>query len=857
MIIPLLISISTLGLLLLAMLYWRLHKIDRSCLLKRHRSREAGLCDLLNYAAAVSDGVVIGKNGALIAGWEYTGADSASSTDEERDIVSVRMNQALARLGNGWMLHVDAIRTSVAVYSAREASHFPDRVSAAIDEERRAYFEERGSAYESKFVLCVSYLPPGHAVRKLSEIIFDDDSPRTNEIEAAADALKRFEHELRSLENRLSASFKLRRLKGRKEVAESGQEIVYDELLSHLQYCITGILQPVALPRPPIYLDAVLGGQEMWTGVSPRIGRKYLQVVAIEGFPQGSSAGILSSLGELRSDYRWSSRFIFLESWEALSHIERFRKKWQGQIVPFLAQVFNFETTNLNHDALGMVEDATQAKVGISGGMVSAGYYTANLLFFGEDRRTLESSARAAEKAINNLGFTARVETINTMDAWLGSLPGHGVENVRRPLINTLNLADLLPVSSIWTGEPQAPCPFYPPNSPPLFYAVTTGSTAFRGNLHVRDLGSSLVFGPVGTGKSTFLAFLVASFRRYPGMSVFAFDKGMSLYALCKATGGAHYVIGGEEDQLTFCPLQYLESRSDRAWALDWIDLILGLNGKPATPEQRNDIARSLEIMHKEPAHRTLSAFCHIVQDNTIRTVLREYTVAGGMGVLFDAESDRLIGFESFSVFEIEDLMNLGERYALPVLWYLFRRIECGLHGQPAALLIDEGWLALGHAVFREKIREWLKTMRKANCAVILATQSLSDAARSGILDVLEEGTSTKIFLPNLSARADDAAALYRRFGLNDREIEILAGAIPKREYYMVSEKGRRLISLQLGPLALAFLGVSDKDSVAAVRKCCEEFGTAWVSEWLGRRGLNLSEYVEAERREFADAGAR
>ena len=43
----------------------------------------------------------------------------------------------------------------------------------------------------------------------------------------------------------------------------------------------------------------------------------------------------------------------------------------------------------------------------------------------------------------------------------------------------------------------------------------------------------------------------------------------------------------------------------------------------------------------------------------------------------------------------------------------------------------------LGHPVFREKIREWLKVLRKANCAVVLATQSLSDAVRSGILDVL------------------------------------------------------------------------------------------------------------------------
>jgi hypothetical protein len=156
-----LFSIAALGLGLVAMLYSRLREMDRTLQLKRHRSREAGLCDLLNYAAVVADGVVIGKNGALIAGWEYTGDDNASTTDTQRDVVSVRLNQALARLGNGWMLHVDAVRTPVEVYSARGLSQFPDRVSAAIDQERRALFAERGAVYESRFVLCVNRLTAG------------------------------------------------------------------------------------------------------------------------------------------------------------------------------------------------------------------------------------------------------------------------------------------------------------------------------------------------------------------------------------------------------------------------------------------------------------------------------------------------------------------------------------------------------------------------------------------------------------------------------------------------------------------------------------------------------------------------
>ena len=102
------------------------------------------------------------------------------------------------------------------------------------------------------------------------------------------------------------------------------------------------------------------------------------------------------------------------------------------------------------------------------------------------------------------------------MDAYLGSLPGHGVENVRRPLINTMNLADLLPTSTIWTGRVDAPCPMYPPLAPALMHCVTQGSTTFRLNLHVNDLAHSVVFGRTGSGKSTLLALIAAQLRRYP-----------------------------------------------------------------------------------------------------------------------------------------------------------------------------------------------------------------------------------------------------------------------------------------------------------------------------------------------------
>jgi type IV secretion system protein VirB4 len=220
-----------------------------------------------------------------------------------------------------------------------------------------------------------------------------------------------------------------------------------------------------------------------------------------------------------------------------------------------------------------------------------------------------------------------------------------------------------------------------------------------------------------------------------------------------------------------------------------------------------------------------------------LKEALRHYTEAGAMGRLLDARMDSL-GIASFTVFEMEELMNLGEKNLVPVLLYLFRRIEKSLTGQPTILILDEAWIMLGHPVFRSKIREWLKVMRKANCAVILATQSLSDAKNSGILDVLTESCPTKVFLPNITARQEAQYELYTGMGLNDRQIEIIATATPKRDYYVVTPTGRRTVQLALEPVTLAFVGASDKESLARIRDLSSLHGPdKWQEYWMTECG--------------------
>lgn len=243
-----------------------------------------------------------------------------------------------------------------------------------------------------------------------------------------------------------------------------------------------------------------------------------------------------------------------------------------------------------------------------------------------------------------------------------------------------------------------------------------------------------------------------------------------------------------------------------------------------------------MTLLRENPADmRSLTDFYHLLQSAELKEALLHYTQKGAMGRLLDATSDNL-KVSRFLCFEIEELMNMGDENLIPVLLHIFHRAEKLLLGQPALFVLDECWIMLGHAAFRAKIREWLKVFRKANCAVVLSTQSLTDAIRSGIMDVLVESCPTKILLPNYSARQDGQIEAYRGMGLNARQIEIIAQATPKRDYYVMSPEGRRLIQLALGTFALAFVGASDKESIGRIRELERNFGSSWPEQWIQHR---------------------
>ncbi|MGH7858321.1 MAG: helicase HerA domain-containing protein, partial [Candidatus Binatia bacterium] len=362
-----------------------------------------------------------------------------------------------------------------------------------------------------------------------------------------------------------------------------------------LHTCATGLHHPVPVPRIPAYLDSILGSQDFYGGFAPRIGALHVRPVGVTGFPLESWPEILGFLNRLATDYRWSNRFIFLDPHTAERHLRSYRRNWfqkRLSLMGLVKESFNTGTqTFANQDAVAMARDADAAVAEASSNTVRFGYYTCVILVMNEDPAVADASARELAKQLQHHGFPARIEEANAVEAYLGSLPGHGWPNVRRPLVHTLNLADFLPLTSVWPGLETNPCPYYPVRSPALVYAATSGSTPFRLNLHVSDVGHTLVFGPTGSGKSTLLGLLMAQFFRYPKAQVFAFDKGHSSFILARGAGGDHYDffsdLADEKDDLAFYPLSGVDRPNDRLWAEGWLESLLSLQGVVLNPGQR------------------------------------------------------------------------------------------------------------------------------------------------------------------------------------------------------------------------------------------------------------------------------
>ena len=793
--------------------------------LREYRKTASSLADFLPWAALVAPGVVLNKDGSFQRTARFRGPDLESATPAELVATTARLNNALRRLGSGWAVWVEAVRRPALDYPA---SDFPDPVSALVDLERAEQFAEEGAHFESGYYLTLLWMPPAEDAARAETWLYEG---------RAQDGID--PHEL--LAGFIDRTGRLLNLV--EGIMPEAEWLDDAATLTYLHSCVSTKAQSVRVPETPMHLDSLLADEPLTGGLEPRLADHHLRTLTIIGFPSRTFPGLLDELNRLAFSYRWATRAVMLDKTDATKLTAKIRRQWfakRKSVAAILKEVMTNEaSTLLDSDASNKAADADEALQELGSDHVSQAYVTATVTVWDTDAGLATEKLRLVEKVIQGRDFTVIAEGMNAVEAWLGSLPGHVYANVRQPPISTLNLAHMIPLSAVWAGPERDEHL----GSPPLMFGRAQGSTPFRFSLHVGDVGHTLVVGPTGAGKSVLLALMAMQFRRYENAQVFAFDFGGSIRAAALAMGGDWQDLGGSLGDASHAgvalqPLAHIDQPQARIWASEWLAAVLASEGVPIDPAAKEQLWSALNSLASAPLpERTLTGLLMLLQSQELKQALAPYCLGGPFGQLLDAETERL-GTSAVQAFETEGLT--GSTAAAAVLSYLFHRIEGRLDGSPTLIIIDEGWLVLDSPLFAAQLREWLKTLRKKNASVVFATQSLADIETSAIAPAIIESCPTRIFLPNDRALEPQILAIYRRFGLNDRQIEILSQAAPKRDYYCQSARGNRLFELGLGEVALAFTATSSKADQLAISALVEAHGTQdFAAHWLRHRGLD------------------
>jgi type IV secretion system protein VirB4 len=794
------------------------------------------LHDLLQWAMLVAPGIVFCKNGSFMRSYRFHGPDLFSATDGELISISARLNNILRRLGGGWAIFAEDQHLPSNGYPD---GHFDCPAAALVDEERQVDFSGN-DYYESHYYLTMVYMPSPDLVKRASRWFFENDDSKGKN---AHNLLEAFDKETSRIAGRLAS------------VLPRFEPLDDDALCSYLHATISTRRHAVTSPDIPLALDVYLADCPVTSGIEPRLGNDWIGALTLTGFPRASTPGMLDALNKLGIPYRWMTRFIFLDKDESEKVLVSLKRQWfskRKSLFTLLKEtMFGAPSVMEDSDAVIKARDADAAHISLSDGSIGFGYFTQTIVIQDSDHERLRTRLLSMEKTINGLGFVTidEIDNNNCLEAWLGTLPGHCAYNVRAPMVNTLNLCHLFPLSSVWAGSQISEhlSHYYREHgiagpAPALFQAVTNDITPYRHEPHVEDVGMEFIIGPIGSGKSVKLNFDSISWLRYQDWQVFGFDVGGSSRILTMAVGGEFHDLDSDDNsRLSFQPLSGIRDRQERIWAAEWLLGLLAAEGLTLGPEHRADVWQALNEMQGAPERQlTMTTFRINAKRSDIKRAIERYTVSGQFGSLFDADTDTL-RYNRWQIFEMEQLMQTPP-VVVPTLLLLFHRLQKRMTGRPTLLRLDEAWTFLDHPMFQAKLREWLKTLRKFNVKVQFATQSLADVTNSSILATVKESCPGRTYLPNPSALDETSQRIYREFGLNERQIEIIAHGQPKRDYYYTSPRGNRLYELGLGPIARAYCARTSKNDQRRARALWLEAGgdcIAFNRLWLTAEGLD------------------
>ncbi len=524
-------------------------------------------------------------------------------------------------------------------------------------------------------------------------------------------------------------------------------------------------------------------------GIEPR-GDRLLAALSVKSFPDRTWPGQLDALEALDAPFTLTQSFALVDPPEAIARIRGVQGRMQGA-----------------EDSVSLAGALSDAADAAAAGAAIFGRHHMSVMAQAESALELDRTVAEIAARLGEAGMIAVREDIGLEPVFWAQLPGNGAYIARRALISSANMASL--ASCHGAGAPQATSRW----GPPLTVLETATGAALPFHLHAGDLAHATLIGPSGSGKTVLLAFLIAQSARIPERRVIVIDKDRGLELAIRALGGAYARIAPDAPRLDLNPLQTGDDPAARAFLCDWLALLARDAGRSGDGEAMgaNDAAEA-EILADavaalfaapDPARR-LSALAGLFAGHeragpgSLAARIARWHGGGDRAWLFDYGVDRLDFSNPVTGFDLTYALEDGVIRA-PLLLALFHRIDRALDGRPTLIVLDEGWRLLDDPIFAARIKDWQKTLRKKNAAVVFATQSAQDAASSAIGPALIEQAATQIFFPNPKV---DRGVLIDGFGLTPAEADLVRSLEPSARAFLVKQaRFSRLARLDLSQL--------------------------------------------------------
>ena len=730
-----------------------------------------------------------------------------------------KFNNLFKSMPENSYFHYDLIRKKAEIKKPENRPYAP--LTTRLCEEMRYKKFQNMNFFQNEIYITFSYIMPSEKVKAIQDFILQENKFTGKKNKKAkklgendAQSYEFFMNEHRKFEENFNMFLGLLR-----NAVLEWDILTNSDLINYLSYSVNPLYEVKNINRltPPIGfpLDEYIPFSDITNLETLKVGDYYTKIISQNNLPNEITNTTLRRIFSLPFEIRFTTRFIPLTKEEAIAMIEGSKKFHSAKRFSALQYVImasdKEQIKNMPEDEheAGLTEEARLLMQDLMNDRVGYGHLSQVLIIQDKDLKVLDEHLQTVLKEFMSVDIKAVDDKWNALDAYVGAIPSNVNANIRKMPIHTTAFPYFIPTNNSWNGSPYSNVV----RDESLIQTLNNAGELFHFNFFDGDVGNTIILGKIGNGKSVLLNGIANYAMKYKNSQIFFFDVDSSSRVLCKANNGVFYDIGGEKDNISFQPLKRLDTNQEMIWANDFItSLIAQEDEKLITPKNKEEIWKAITSLHLAPiSERTITSYSNYLQNNDLKLALKPYTNDGAYGKFFDGNNEQMSDAQMV-VFELGKIIGTP-KVVSPLVMYLTNYIETQKlqKGYPTFVLVDEAHAFFRNPYFAPYLDRQLLTSRKKNCHYIFATQSGTHILESPISSSIIDQCFTKILLPNRDVTSD-WLEIYKKFGLNDAEIDAIRQAEPKRDYFIKNGQGSTLFSLQVTPIDLAYIGTASKE---------------------------------------------